>query len=164
MLGKDPLLLLLLLSGPFSVAEGATGTRSGLSGQSKPAGPEREAASRPEAVPICVFCPYAHGRPHTTQLYQHVPESRWPIVYSPRYNITFMGLEKLHPFDAGKWGKVISFLKGMEGPTWTLHWLLPPPNPTAFPQQKLQTLSYLQSQPSGSFHPSCQKDLSNTDF
>ncbi|XP_024433850.1 histone deacetylase 11 isoform X2 [Desmodus rotundus] len=49
--------------------------------------------------------------PHTSQLYQHVPETRWPIVYSPRYNITFMGLEKLHPFDAGKWGKVISFLK-----------------------------------------------------
>ncbi|XP_036206250.1 histone deacetylase 11 isoform X16 [Myotis myotis] len=51
------------------------------------------------------------GMPHTTQLYQHVPETRWPIVYSSRYNITFMGLEKLHPFDAGKWGKVISFLK-----------------------------------------------------
>uniref|UniRef100_A0A8D2Q548 Histone deacetylase 11 n=1 Tax=Varanus komodoensis TaxID=61221 RepID=A0A8D2Q548_VARKO len=32
-------------------------------------------------------------------------------VYSPDYNITFMGLEKLHPFDAGKWGKVINFLK-----------------------------------------------------
>ncbi|XP_045407489.1 histone deacetylase 11 isoform X1 [Lemur catta] len=48
---------------------------------------------------------------HTTQLYQHVPDTRWPIVYSPRYNITFMGLEKLHPFDAGKWGKVINFLK-----------------------------------------------------
>ncbi|KAJ1069485.1 hypothetical protein K5549_019642, partial [Capra hircus] len=50
-------------------------------------------------------------RPHPTQLYQHVPDSRWPIVYSPRYNITFLGLERLHPFDAGKWGKVISFLK-----------------------------------------------------
>uniref|UniRef100_A0A3B4U4N5 Histone deacetylase 11 n=2 Tax=Seriola TaxID=8160 RepID=A0A3B4U4N5_SERDU len=32
-------------------------------------------------------------------------------VYHPDYNITFMGLEKLHPFDAGKWGKVICFLK-----------------------------------------------------
>ncbi|KAM7230347.1 hypothetical protein CapIbe_019064 [Capra ibex] len=51
------------------------------------------------------------GMPHPTQLYQHVPDSRWPIVYSPRYNITFLGLERLHPFDAGKWGKVISFLK-----------------------------------------------------
>uniref|UniRef100_A0ABK0KYX2 Histone deacetylase 11 n=4 Tax=Rattus norvegicus TaxID=10116 RepID=A0ABK0KYX2_RAT len=54
---------------------------------------------------------YTQIRPHATQLYQHVPEKRWPIVYSPRYNITFMGLEKLHPFDAGKWGKVINFLK-----------------------------------------------------
>uniref|UniRef100_A0A8C5ZHF5 Uncharacterized protein n=1 Tax=Marmota marmota marmota TaxID=9994 RepID=A0A8C5ZHF5_MARMA len=53
--------------------------------------------------------------PHSSQLYQHVPETHWPIVYSPRYNITFMGLEKLHPFDAGKWGKVINFLKGSEG-------------------------------------------------
>lgn len=33
-------------------------------------------------------------------------------MYHPNYNITFMGLEKLHPFDAGKWGKVIHFLKG----------------------------------------------------
>jgi len=33
-------------------------------------------------------------------------------VYHPDYNITFMGLEKLHPFDSGKWGKVIHFLKG----------------------------------------------------
>ncbi|XP_028906657.1 histone deacetylase 11 isoform X5 [Ornithorhynchus anatinus] len=49
--------------------------------------------------------------PHRTELYQDVPSTCWPIVYSPGYNITFMGLEKLHPFDAGKWGKVINFLK-----------------------------------------------------
>nr|XP_033782314.1 histone deacetylase 11 isoform X1 [Geotrypetes seraphini] len=49
--------------------------------------------------------------PHKTQLYHDVPSTCWPIVYSPEYNITFMGLEKLHPFDAGKWGKVINFLK-----------------------------------------------------
>lgn len=48
---------------------------------------------------------------HGTQLYLEVPSSRLPIVYSPVYNITFMGLEKLHPFDSGKWGKVIHFLK-----------------------------------------------------
>uniref|UniRef100_A0A7M4FQP7 Histone deacetylase 11 n=1 Tax=Crocodylus porosus TaxID=8502 RepID=A0A7M4FQP7_CROPO len=51
------------------------------------------------------------GRPHRTELYHDVPSACWPIVYSPDYNITFMGLEKLHPFDAGKWGKVINFLK-----------------------------------------------------
>ncbi|XP_030063626.1 histone deacetylase 11 isoform X1 [Microcaecilia unicolor] len=49
--------------------------------------------------------------PHETRLYRDVPSTCWPIVYSPEYNITFMGLEKLHPFDAGKWGKVINFLK-----------------------------------------------------
>lgn len=53
-------------------------------------------------------------------------------MYSPRYNITFMGLEKLHPFDAGKWGKVINFLKGKKAPSCPpppldLH--LPPPAP-----------------------------------
>ncbi|XP_038005478.1 histone deacetylase 11 isoform X2 [Motacilla alba alba] len=49
--------------------------------------------------------------PHRTELYEDPPPGCWPIVYSPDYNITFMGLEKLHPFDAGKWGKVINFLK-----------------------------------------------------
>ncbi|XP_035244624.1 histone deacetylase 11 isoform X3 [Anguilla rostrata] len=48
---------------------------------------------------------------HRTELYIEVPPTCLPIVYSPEYNITFMGLEKLHPFDAGKWGKVIHFLK-----------------------------------------------------
>lgn len=57
-----------------------------------------------------------------------MPESCWPIVYSPRYNITFLGLEKLHPFDAGKWGKVINFLKGMAGhPLSLLLQPFPPP-------------------------------------
>ncbi|XP_053725237.1 histone deacetylase 11 [Synchiropus splendidus] len=49
--------------------------------------------------------------PHETDLYSSIPASCLPIVYHPDYNITFMGLEKLHPFDAGKWGKVIHFLK-----------------------------------------------------
>ncbi|KAE8612851.1 hypothetical protein XENTR_v10013012 [Xenopus tropicalis] len=49
--------------------------------------------------------------PHNTQLYSAVPATRWPIIYSAEYNITFIGLEKLHPFDSGKWGKVIGFLQ-----------------------------------------------------
>ncbi|XP_030276886.1 histone deacetylase 11 isoform X1 [Sparus aurata] len=49
---------------------------------------------------------------HHTELYAScIPGTCLPIVYHPDYNITFMGLEKLHPFDAGKWGKVIHFLK-----------------------------------------------------
>ncbi|XP_073430388.1 histone deacetylase 11 isoform X2 [Dendrobates tinctorius] len=49
--------------------------------------------------------------PHDTRLYEDIPASLWPIVYSTDYNITFIGLEKLHPFDAGKWGKIINFLR-----------------------------------------------------
>uniref|UniRef100_A0A8C3AIG7 Histone deacetylase 11 n=1 Tax=Cyclopterus lumpus TaxID=8103 RepID=A0A8C3AIG7_CYCLU len=51
------------------------------------------------------------GSSHCTELHASIPRTRLPIVYHPDYNITFMGLEKLHPFDAGKWGKVIHFLK-----------------------------------------------------
>ncbi|KAL3224755.1 hypothetical protein MRX96_026345 [Rhipicephalus microplus] len=34
-----------------------------------------------------------------------------PIVYNDAYNISFYGLEKVHPFDAGKWGKVFAALR-----------------------------------------------------
>lgn len=138
-------MLLLLLSGPFSAAEGAAGLgQDCLFNQSLLVQKGRQFPTLRLSLSVCV-CLSAHGRPHTTQLYQHVPETRWPIVYSPRYNITFMGLEKLHPFDAGKWGKVISFLKGMEGPTCTLHLLPPahlppPPPPAVFPKHQLPSL------------------------
>lgn len=37
--------------------------------------------------------------------------SKWPIVYSPDYNISFAGLERLHPFDTQKYGRVFETLK-----------------------------------------------------
>lgn len=48
-----------------------------------------------------------------TELFQNVvvKPSQWPIVYRPEYNIGFFGLEKFHPFDAGKWGRVYEILK-----------------------------------------------------
>ncbi|XP_074645046.1 histone deacetylase 11-like isoform X2 [Tubulanus polymorphus] len=46
-----------------------------------------------------------------TQLWNNVESWKWPIIYCMEYNIGFLGLEKLHPFDAGKWGKVHAFLK-----------------------------------------------------
>ncbi|KAG2440273.1 hypothetical protein HXX76_004385 [Chlamydomonas incerta] len=33
-----------------------------------------------------------------------------PVVYHPNYNISFFGIEKLHPFDAGKFAKVVKTL------------------------------------------------------
>ena len=47
-----------------------------------------------------------------TTLYFDIKNTQWPIVYTSDYNIGFLGLEKLHPFDAGKWGRVNTFLKG----------------------------------------------------
>lgn len=55
-----------------------------------------------------------------------------------------MGLEKLHPFDAGKWGKVINFLKGKNPPTPTpLDWLLHFPVLTTFSDLHLPSPFFL---------------------
>lgn len=51
------------------------------------------------------------GSAQRSELLADIPRRFVPIVYHPDYNISFMGLEKLHPFDAGKWGKVIHFLR-----------------------------------------------------
>ncbi|CAG0890656.1 unnamed protein product [Cyprideis torosa] len=34
----------------------------------------------------------------------------WNLIYSSNYDVGFMGLEKLHPFDTKKWGRVFKFL------------------------------------------------------
>ena len=34
----------------------------------------------------------------------------FPIVYSPGYNITAYGFEKLHPFDSTKYKRIWEFL------------------------------------------------------
>jgi len=49
----------------------------------------------------------------TSNLYEVSFEScRWPVVYASVYNISFLGVEKLHPFDSGKWGRVYQYLVG----------------------------------------------------
>lgn len=35
-----------------------------------------------------------------------------PIIYHSNYDVSFGGLERIHPFDSGKWGKVVGFLIG----------------------------------------------------
>ncbi|XP_067929342.1 histone deacetylase 11-like [Watersipora subatra] len=42
----------------------------------------------------------------------------WPVLYSSEYNITFCGMEKLHPMDSSKWGNTFAFLQagGMLSP------------------------------------------------
>ena len=61
------------------------------------------------------FFYFREGSIFTTDLYDvDVKPNQWPIVYSEDYNIKFGGLEKMHPFDSGKWGRIIEFLKGNE--------------------------------------------------
>lgn len=47
------------------------------------------------------------------KLYRKVPSSCWPLVYCSNYNISFFGMERLHPFDAGKWGNIYKHLLEM---------------------------------------------------
>lgn len=48
------------------------------------------------------------------RLYLKLKPEQWPIVYHPTYNIGFLGLEKLHPFDSKKWGNVFRHLQASE--------------------------------------------------
>ncbi|XP_021739024.1 histone deacetylase 2-like [Chenopodium quinoa] len=46
----------------------------------------------------------------SSKLYFDVPPSKVPVIYSSVYNIAFFGIEKLHPFDSSKWGRICQFL------------------------------------------------------
>ncbi|MED6144357.1 histone deacetylase [Stylosanthes scabra] len=50
------------------------------------------------------------NRIFSSKLYFDVPRSKVPIIYSESYDISFLGIEKMHPFDSSKWGRVCKFL------------------------------------------------------
>ncbi|XP_062210663.1 histone deacetylase 2 isoform X2 [Phragmites australis] len=54
--------------------------------------------------------PLRRNRILSSKLYLEVPASKAPVVYSPAYDIAFLGIEKLHPFDSSKWGRICKFL------------------------------------------------------
>jgi len=39
-----------------------------------------------------------------------IPRDRYPIFYHPRYNLSACGIEKMHPFDSQKYGRIVQFL------------------------------------------------------
>ncbi|XP_013171457.1 PREDICTED: histone deacetylase 11 [Papilio xuthus] len=45
-----------------------------------------------------------------THLYFDIRDEQWPLVYDDKYNVSVLGLEKLHIFDAKKWGNIIQHL------------------------------------------------------
>ncbi|KAI4316533.1 hypothetical protein L6164_024510 [Bauhinia variegata] len=46
----------------------------------------------------------------SSKLYFDAPLSKVPLIYSESYDISFLGVEKLHPFDSSKWGRICRFL------------------------------------------------------
>ncbi|KAJ7958344.1 Histone deacetylase [Quillaja saponaria] len=51
-----------------------------------------------------------HGRILSSKLYFDVPITKVPLIYSDSYDIAFLGIEKLHPFDSSKWGRICRYL------------------------------------------------------
>lgn len=47
----------------------------------------------------------------STNLWFEIDYMQWPIVYRDEYKVNFAGFEKLHPFDANKWGNIFRYLK-----------------------------------------------------
>lgn len=41
-----------------------------------------------------------------SQVYISTEPHQLPIIYREEYNVHFGGIEKLHPFDAAKWGHI----------------------------------------------------------
>uniref|UniRef100_A0A6B2L653 histone deacetylase n=1 Tax=Arcella intermedia TaxID=1963864 RepID=A0A6B2L653_9EUKA len=71
------------------------------------------------------------------------PESK-PLIYSPNYNISFLGLEKLHPFDSCKYSKVVGFLEEANL-IKTKHLVKPKKKPTYHHLLKVHSPAYLES-------------------
>ncbi|VDO32689.1 unnamed protein product [Onchocerca flexuosa] len=45
-----------------------------------------------------------------SKLYKEIARDQLPIIYHPIYNISFCGIERCHPFDSRKWGRVYETL------------------------------------------------------
>ncbi|XP_073110839.1 histone deacetylase 2-like isoform X1 [Elaeis guineensis] len=71
-----------------------------------------ETASSSTAVPGRANAPATIHRSRilSSKLYFDVPSSKVPLIYSTSYDIAFAGIEKLHPFDSSKWGRICKFL------------------------------------------------------
>ncbi|XP_064121109.1 histone deacetylase 11-like [Macrobrachium nipponense] len=78
-----------------------------------------------------------------SKLYIDIGSDQIPIVYRDEYNIRLCGMEKLHPFDAGKWGNVVKYLKKRQLVKDTT--LVAPNEASEADLRLVHTASYLQS-------------------
>ena len=60
---------------------------------------------------LLLFCSFVINGNNEKIIAPHVPDSKkLPIVYHSKYNISFFGIEKIHPFDSTKYGKIAAFI------------------------------------------------------
>ena len=79
----------------------------------------------------------------TTTTSESTCKHKTNIVYSSGYNISFLGLENLHPFDSKKYGRVVQFL--IDKKVITLEQLLVPKPVTNDVLIKVHSIIYLKS-------------------
>eukprot|EP00249_Psilotum_nudum_P002138 c15025_g1_i1 orf=83-1105(+) len=72
--------------------------------------PTMAAAASPSPSALTIDQSQREKRIRSSRLCKSVPPQKIPMVYSPSYNIAFLGLEKLHPFDSSKWGRIRDIL------------------------------------------------------
>uniref|UniRef100_A0A1I7XP56 Hist_deacetyl domain-containing protein n=1 Tax=Heterorhabditis bacteriophora TaxID=37862 RepID=A0A1I7XP56_HETBA len=47
-----------------------------------------------------------------SRLFIRISGHQCPVVFHEHYDVSFFGLEKCHPFDSGKWGRIFRYLEG----------------------------------------------------
>eukprot|EP00252_Welwitschia_mirabilis_P011934 TRINITY_DN2654_c0_g1_i2.p1 TRINITY_DN2654_c0_g1~~TRINITY_DN2654_c0_g1_i2.p1 ORF type:complete len:377 (-),score=68.42 TRINITY_DN2654_c0_g1_i2:208-1245(-) len=82
-------------------------------------------------------------RIQSSKLYFDIDSSKMSLIYSSAYNISFMGLEKLHPFDSSKWGRVHKYLISKD--TVAQHQFVEPEEATDDDLLIVHTKTYLNS-------------------
>ena len=86
----------------------------------------------------------SEASPPQCRLYRDIEPNQLPIVYSSTYNIGFLGLEKLHPFDSGKWGRIFTMLC-QDGMIASSRDIVEPLEPTEDELLKVHEKSYIDS-------------------
>ncbi|KAJ3090228.1 Histone deacetylase 11 [Quaeritorhiza haematococci] len=76
---------------------------------------------------------------------QSSSKPKWPLVYSPDYNISAFGLEKLHSFDSRKYGRTFTFLVEKHKLSSSLDDVWAPTFPTDAEIRSIHSKEYLES-------------------
>ncbi|KAL6742696.1 hypothetical protein Aduo_015820 [Ancylostoma duodenale] len=71
-----------------------------------------KSSSRRSEVAIGRLAPTNADRALATDLLVDISDHQCPLVFHEIYDVKMFGIEKCHPFDAGKWGRVYAKLKG----------------------------------------------------